>query len=359
VSKHRALVYGQPVPQDFFDAMQEFLGTMVSRSLALTMVPGSANQVQIVAGVGSAQIGIGIDGLWRYISATTQTAVTGGAGTYDIFVTATDNSFSVNPSPPPPELDATNYAFALATPLLQGNTPAAAHFRKVGEAIFDGTRVLNLRQTIGADGAQLAQPGDVKMSAASSPSAGWLLCNGQAVSRTTYAALYAALGGTGSPFGQGDGSSTFNVPDLRSRFPIGAGQGSGLTNRPLGQTGGAETAVADLAPHTHTYSGQTGTESAAHVHTGTTDGDSPDHSHHLTLSSFNSPVNQAGGQGCATLGGGSDTGGASARHSHTFTTSGENVAHSHAFSGTTSTTGAGGGHANMPPWSAVNYFIKT
>lgn len=44
---------------------------------------------------------------------------------------------------------------------------------------------------------------------------GYLLCNGQAVSRTTYSALFAEIGTT---FGEGDGSTTFNLPDLRSRF---------------------------------------------------------------------------------------------------------------------------------------------
>lgn len=63
--------------------------------------------------------------------------------------------------------------------------------------------------------------------------AGWLLCNGQAVSRTTHSALFGALGGT---FGTGDGSTTFNVPDLRDRFPIGV---SGT--KALGSTGGAAT----------------------------------------------------------------------------------------------------------------------
>ena len=49
---------------------------------------------------------------------------------------------------------------------------------------------------------------------------GWLLCNGAAVSRTTYAALFAKLG---TRHGAGDGSSTFNLPDMRDRYPIGAG----------------------------------------------------------------------------------------------------------------------------------------
>ena len=82
----------------------------------------------------------------------------------------------------------------------------------------------------------------------------WRNCDGGEISRTTYAALYDALGGASSPWGQGDGSTTFNVPDLRGRAPIGLGQGTGLTTRTLASVGGAETHVltgAQLPPHTH------------------------------------------------------------------------------------------------------------
>ena len=62
---------------------------------------------------------------------------------------------------------------------------------------------------------------------------GWLLCQGQAVSRATYASLFAVLG---AAYGAGDGSTTFNLPDLRQRFPLGkAASGVGST---LGATGG-------------------------------------------------------------------------------------------------------------------------
>jgi microcystin-dependent protein len=67
---------------------------------------------------------------------------------------------------------------------------------------------------------------------ASAPT-GWLLCDGTAVSRTTYAALFAVLGTT---YGAGNGTTTFNVPDLRQRFAMGkAASGTGAT---LGGTGG-------------------------------------------------------------------------------------------------------------------------
>lgn len=66
----------------------------------------------------------------------------------------------------------------------------------------------------------------------------WHVCDGSALSRTTYSSLFAALSTT---WGAGDGSTTFNIPDLRGRVPVGSGAGSGLTSRTLAQEGGAET----------------------------------------------------------------------------------------------------------------------
>ena len=73
---------------------------------------------------------------------------------------------------------------------------------------------------------------------------GWLICDGSAVSRTTYATLFAVIGTT---YGTGDGSTTFNLPDLQGRVAIGAGSGTGLTSRTLGATGGSES----LQSHDH------------------------------------------------------------------------------------------------------------
>lgn len=97
--------------------------------------------------------------------------------------------------------------------------------------------------------------GQIIMFAGSTAPAGWLICNGQAVSRTTYAKLFSVIGTT---WGTGNGSSTFNIPDLRGRAPIGAGTGSGLTARTLGATVGEENhtlsaAESGLPAHTHSF----------------------------------------------------------------------------------------------------------
>ncbi len=85
-------------------------------------------------------------------------------------------------------------------------------------------------------------PGDVKWSASTSAPAGrWLGADGAAVSRTTYDDLFAAIGTT---YGAGNGSTTFNVPNLQSRFIIGVGTDT------LATTGGSRNAIA--VSHTHT-----------------------------------------------------------------------------------------------------------
>lgn len=99
---------------------------------------------------------------------------------------------------------------------------------------------------------------------------GWLLCYGQAVSRETYASLFAVCGTT---YGAGDGVNTFNVPDLRGRMIIGPdAMGGGAASRVAaadspGDVGGAE--EADLS-HTHTTGDHTLTEAEMPTHSHTT-----------------------------------------------------------------------------------------
>ena len=88
---------------------------------------------------------------------------------------------------------------------------------------------------------------------------GWLMCDGTAVSRTTYSALFTAISTT---YGVGDGSTTFNLPDMQGRVAIGAGTGrnnadaGSLTARTIGTYEGEETHTlteAELPAHTPTY----------------------------------------------------------------------------------------------------------
>src|SRR3972149_3319033 len=82
--------------------------------------------------------------------------------------------------------------------------------------------VVRLEQMLEALSARDSAAGEVtgviKMHGSSTPPSGYLLCDGAAVSRTTYANLFDVIG---TAFGVGDGSTTFNVPDIQRRIPIG------------------------------------------------------------------------------------------------------------------------------------------
>src|SRR5689334_8686621 len=93
--------------------------------------------------------------------------------------------------------------------------------------------------------------GEIRMFGGTFAPLGWADCNGQLMAISQNTALFALIGTT---FG-GDGQTTFALPDLRSRVPIHAGQGPGLTNRNLGDQGGEETVtltVNQLPRHIHT-----------------------------------------------------------------------------------------------------------
>ncbi len=83
--------------------------------------------------------------------------------------------------------------------------------------------------------------------------AGWTECDGSAISRTTFASLFAAIGTT---WGAGNGTTTFNVPDLRRRTTVGrGGVGTGILANTIGSTGGEEAhaqTASELAAHNHT-----------------------------------------------------------------------------------------------------------
>jgi microcystin-dependent protein len=195
----------------------------------------------------------------------------------------------------------------------------------------------------GSSGSSLPT-GSVVAFAGSAAPVGWLLCDGTAKDRTTYAALFAILG---TAYGVGDGGTTFNIPDLRGRVALGrAATGTGSV---LGGTGGS-------ADHTHTssstaqaLSGSTG--SNAHSHGGDT-GSSGGHNH--TAHSTNTNTTTGGTATRVSAGGHSIDGG----HTHTLATTSESHSHTVSLSFTPSVTIASATGV-FPPFQTVNYIIKT
>ncbi len=96
--------------------------------------------------------------------------------------------------------------------------------------------------------------GEIYMAAFQNAPRNFAACNGAALSIYQFTSLFALIG---TNYG-GDGQTTFNLPDLRGRVPIGIGTGPGLSNIEIGQRGGAPTStltVTNLPAHTHTLKG--------------------------------------------------------------------------------------------------------
>jgi microcystin-dependent protein len=216
--------------------------------------------------------------------------------------------------------------------ILDGLTATTAELNYVdGVTSNIQTQIDNVTSTAMPTGALVPYAGT------SAPS-GFLLCYGQEVSRTTYASLFSAIGTT---YGTGDGSTTFNLPDLRGRAVAGqddmggssanrlTGQSGGVNGDTLGGTGGNETHTlteAELAAHTHTVNsvtvyGISGTGSNGQSASGL---------------SFATPTN------VETI----------TEHA---TTQGTSTAHTASLAN----TGSGSAHNNVQPTIILNYIIKT
>lgn len=175
--------------------------------------------------------------------------------------------------------------------------------------------------------------------------AGYLPCDGQAVSRITYAALWSAIGTT---WGAGDGSTTFNLPLLQARFR--RHRDSGLLAGPVGNL----QSPVNLT-HTHGVAGNTGTEGASHSHSfsGTTSSMNRNQTHtHQSDGWDGGSLSGGGGVGGAFVPLDRTTSAANTDHEHTFsgTTGTESAAHAHFFS----VTSAASGDANESrPYSAT------
>jgi microcystin-dependent protein len=192
-----------------------------------------------------------------------------------------------------------------------GTRPTAPY---TGQMIFETDTFAMLFWNGSAwQGAVSAPAGAIEAYAGSTAPTGWLLSFGQAVSRTTYANLFAVISTT---YGVGDGSTTFNLPDLRGRAVAGVDNMGGTDagrlsiSNTLGTTTGAET---------HTLSSA----------------EMPSHRHDIQRS--NSAATSVGADASA--------------HYRISADSGATIT-------TTQNTGGGGAHNNMQPTIVLNYIIK-
>jgi microcystin-dependent protein len=149
--------------------------------------------------------------------------------------------------------------------------------------------------------------GSVTAFAGSTVPTNWLLCDGTAVSRDTYEELFTLIGTT---YGVGDGSTTFNLPNLKGRVPVGF-DSTQTEFDALGETGGAKT---------HTL---TSAEMPAHRH---------------DIQRNNVAASSTGADASTVYRSVADTG---------------------ATYSSTQNTGGGGAHNNLQPYIVLNYIIKT
>jgi microcystin-dependent protein len=247
--------------------------------------------------------------------------------------------------------DGTNVVLA-SVPInsTNGNVDVAGAASIAGNATIGGN--LAVTGTITVAGGDIIPAGVIWEYGGAAAPTGWLLCNGAAVSRTTYAALFAIIG---TAYGIGDGSTTFNVPDRRDRVGVGVGP-----SYSRGQTGGAVTATTST-DGSHNHTGNTGgttlttAQIPSHQHTGTTS-TIGDHVHSIgpvLLSGFGFGFTGSNGVSGTT----SSTNGAGA-HNHTFLTDGTGGGGSH-----NHTISTDGSHTHtvstLQPYLASNFIIKT
>lgn len=214
---------------------------------------------------------------------------------------------------------------------------------QVQTALGPGTDLVGALDNLGerlavqmpADG-RVIPTGTIVMTGRSSAPSGWLICNGDAVDRTLYAELYSAIGIT---FGPGNGTTTFNLPDMRGRVAAGVGTGTGGAASGTGApTGGSALAAVALAGW---FGANDVTLTSAQI---------PAHTHPITDPGHAHPQNGGtGGPDITRL----------TASTHDTPTGAGNTSNNTTGITVNNNTGGGGSHTNLQPTVGLNFIIRT
>lgn len=315
-----------------------------------------------------------------------------GTLTRNVSGVTSGTSTSYVASPSPAWLEYVNGSFLVITPHVSNTGPCNINVSSLGvrdlkiagQDLAAGVLVAGVPTILVYNGVHfevllqnVAIPvGTIQSYAGTSAPTGWLICDGAEISRTTYANLFALIG---EAFGAGDSSTTFNLPDLKRRMPIGKG-----SSDTVGDSDGLAEGSRGLT-HTHSvpshYHGA-GDLTVDGSGTLTTSNDS--HSHTFSGTTGSASANQFPGRANSTAGNqpkamrssgvGSDNNTFNTYFSHTHSFSGTTntdthnhtiASHTHTLSGSVGDTGGVDGNAEMTsgsggqPYLIVNYIIRT
>jgi microcystin-dependent protein len=213
--------------------------------------------------------------------------------------------------------------------------PYSLPYPAASDSPTGNTQLQALAEAVAAQPAVATPPGNIAATARATAPSGWLICDGAAVSRTTYAGLYSAIG---TAYGVGNGSTTFNLPDYRGRVIVGTdatgAHSSGITAN--AQTGGEQN-------HTLTPA-ETALRYHAHDMQSLTAGGTPPATQALSGQQFI--------PGSAAIG----SGGTDYTYATTTTGSFRIV---FGVGGITGGEVNGSPHTNMQPWQSARIIIKT
>ncbi len=146
------------------------------------------------------------------------------------------------------------YYLSTTTPGAITTIMTISNIVKVGTAISATSIFMDIQSLASVDPTALVPTGSILLYGAAAAPAGFVTCAGTAISRSTYAALFAIIG---INYGAGDGSTTFNVPNYTNRSPRGLSQGA------IGGADSITLSVPQLPPHLHSYVGLIGASNAS------------------------------------------------------------------------------------------------